>query len=279
MVTTKIMAEVFVYREYEATSDAVEFLTVRHGEAWGVLTTDTDELRSVADNVFPLSQPDFYAAQVSGETSELLAPENPHLWVCYDGLQGILEFKRNGSRSALSELGSRLPSDTNPCPSGTFHSAEWAVIVAKPDALERGLEAEIQTRLSDAGLQEVAVTEPRHLDLDDIEQIWVPPYKWEQPQAAGEWWYATVDYMRSGPSVAYLVTGADATGKAKAVKAALRQEHDCNPHHDDERPVEERVRSLMHCTDRTEELVRNAALFWEPRELLTMITEAKQKAA
>lgn len=267
-------AEIFVYRDSDVDSGTVEFLTVRQDESWGILPAEM----SAAEHTLSLSEPGFYAVPAWAETVDL-ADNISQLWVCYGGLQGILEFKRNGAQAALAELGDRLAVANQSCPAGTFHSAEWAVVVAKPDALERGIEADMRAHLAQAGLSEIAVTEPRQLKLDDIEQLWVPPYKWEQPQPAGDWWYATVDYMKSGPSVAYLVTGSEATEKAKAVKAELRREYDCNPHHDDERPVEERVRSLMHCTDRTEELVRNAALFWEPRDLLAMIADAKRSKA
>lgn len=268
-------AEVFVYRESDAAPGTVEFLTVRHDASWGI--PSVDEVEAISnERVRPVRQSGFYTVEASDELATEVARD--HLWVCYDGLQGILEFKRNGAPTALTAVGARLGSMTNSCPAGTFHSAEWAVVVAKPDAFERGLTEAIETHLADSPLIKVAATEPRTLDDAAIEELWVPPYKWEQPQAANDWWYATVDYMKSGPSAAYLLTGPHASETVKAIKTAVRQAYEGNPHQNDSRPVHERVRSLLHGSDRTEELVRNAALFWEPSILRSLIVAAKQRA-
>lgn len=214
----------------------------------------------------------FEMAEVDKTTEAAITSE--YMWVSLQGLRSVLEYDGRDVHAALNYIDKTEP--VLPATSKGFESDVWSVLIVKPDAQEQGLRPDILDMVDEASLTVMATAENIQLTAQDVERIWTPPTRWHIPQAPGAWWYATSAYMQEAPVAAYLIYGEQASKVLGSIKQTLRLRYDSNPHDREHVTIAERVRSLMHCSDRTEELLRNAALFWSIAELRNVVMETQE---
>lgn len=143
----------------------------------------------------------------------------------------------------------------------TFGPDNWALVIEKPDAIELGIEKEIARGLKERGLRVMLGARGVALDAETVDKIWIPP-KDKDP-----WYWSTVEYMSRLPVNIHLVHGEDASDKVMEMKMGLRKKYDKNYRDDESVPVERRVESVIHGSDRMEELARQALLFFRWPEI------------
>jgi nucleoside diphosphate kinase/8-oxo-dGTP pyrophosphatase MutT (NUDIX family) len=153
----------------------------------------------------------------------------------------------------------------------TFGPDNWALVIEKPDAIELGIEHEIAAGLKERGLKVVLATHGLALNADMVDKIWIPP-KNKDP-----WYWSTVEYMERLPVNVHLVHGEDASDKVLDLKMSLRKKYDKNYRDDESVPVERRVESVLHGSDRMEELARQALLFFQWPEITEVIRDVRSK--
>jgi nucleoside-diphosphate kinase len=137
---------------------------------------------------------------------------------------------------------------------------ERTLVLAKPDAMQRGLGGEIIARLERRGLRIVG-----------LKLMQVTPALAEQHYAEhkGKGFYpGLVDYITSGPVIAAVFEGTNAvqavrgavgaTNPAEAAPGSIRADFGL-----------EKGRNLVHASDSPESGQRESALFFNPEELLT----------
>ena len=154
---------------------------------------------------------------------------------------------------------------------GSFGPKQWALVIEKPDALELGIENEVRERLAERGLQVVLGAQGIALTHEVVDKIW------RAPKDKDPWYWATVDYMTRRPVNAYLLHGDDASEKVGEVKKSLRAQYDKNYRDDETAPVERRVESIIHGSDRIEELARQALLFFPWSEVDEAVRDATRR--
>lgn len=116
-------------------------------------------------------------------------------------------------------------------------SGERCFTIFKPDAIEKGLEKELCSRIAALGLH-IVVQQRRLLVPDEVCTIW--------PQIIHPHVSRTVPYMTSRPVVLGLVAGENASDQMLELKRTIRAEH----------PSDNPVVSVIHTTSDNEELWR-----------------------
>jgi nucleoside diphosphate kinase len=249
----------FIYRNTpESNAPSFQYLVVEQEDN----TWDLPEIEGSGRPQLNAEGHDFYGHYLNDAPG--YTQEDPFFWVSYRGLNSVLEFKGEGQKSAAQKLPTLLQdthADHHPL---TLSDQQYSLVMAKPDAMEKGLDTAIEKALIQDGLTILDIDQRDSLTEADVERIWVPSTKWNPPQEPSEWWRATVRYMTEGPVKAYLVGGHNATERANGIKAGIRSVFDVDPHDNSkDRSVDQQVRSLMHASDRTEELARNVSVFWD----------------
>jgi nucleoside-diphosphate kinase len=137
---------------------------------------------------------------------------------------------------------------------------ERTLVLAKPDAMQRGLAGEIIGRLERRGLR-----------LIGLKLIQITPALAQQHYAEHQgkpFFPGLVDYITSGPVVAAVFEGTSAiqavrglvgaTNPAEAAPGSIRADFGL-----------ERGRNLVHASDSPESGIRESQLFFKPEELLS----------
>jgi len=137
---------------------------------------------------------------------------------------------------------------------------ERTLVLAKPDAMQRGLAGEIIGRLERRGLR-----------LIGLKLIQITPALAQQHYAEHQgkpFFPGLVEYITSGPVVAAVFEGTSAiqavrglvgaTNPAEAAPGSIRADFGL-----------ERGRNLVHASDSPESGIRESQLFFKPEELLS----------
>jgi len=138
-------------------------------------------------------------------------------------------------------------------------ATERTLVLAKPDAMQRGLATEILVRLERRGLRIIA------LKLIRIDEALAAQHYAEH---VGKPFYAgLVEYITSGPVVAAVFEGPNAiqavrstigsTNPIEATPGSIRADYGL-----------EKGRNLVHASDSPESGTREAALFFRPEEMI-----------
>lgn len=136
---------------------------------------------------------------------------------------------------------------------------ERSLVLAKPDALQRGLAGEIVRRLEQRGLKLVGL---KFMQIDE------PLARRHYAEHEGKPFFeGLVAYITSGPVVAAVFEGVDAisairlaigvTNPAEAAPGSIRGDY-----------AMERGRNLVHASDGAESAAREVALFFDEAELV-----------
>jgi nucleoside-diphosphate kinase len=136
---------------------------------------------------------------------------------------------------------------------------ERTLIIAKPDAVQRGLVGEIIRRLERRGLQIVG------LKMIQIDQALA-----EQHYSVhrGKGFYAgLIDYITSGPVVVGVLQGKDAVALTRATVGATRPVEAAPGSIRGDLAVEV-GRNLIHASDSPDNGQAEVALFFQPHELV-----------
>lgn len=197
------------------------------------------------------------AAEVDPEDRAKLSDEHTAgLWVSYSGLRDLItaRWPENGESvdRAHDQVRTKLPNDSVK----SFGHHEWSFVIVKPDAVELGIQDEIDERMAAAGLETTLSIGSLQLDESMIDKIWL------MPPNRDAWYNATAAYMMRTPVDIKLVAGQDASAAMGKIKADLRFQYDKNHRDNTSMPVERRVESVIHCSDRMEELVRQSVNFF-----------------
>lgn len=139
-------------------------------------------------------------------------------------------------------------------------ASERTLVLAKPDAVQRGLAGEIIARLERRGLKLVAM---KLMRIDDALA------KRHYAEHEGKPFYASlVDYITSAPVVAMVLEGPSAvqavrgsvgaTNPAEAAPGSFRADF-----------ALERGKNLVHASDSPASGERESALFFKPEEFVT----------
>ena len=139
-------------------------------------------------------------------------------------------------------------------------ASERTLVLAKPDAVQRGLAGEIIARLERRGLKLVAM---KLMRIDDALA------KRHYAEHEGKPFYASlVDYITSAPVVAMVLEGPSAvqavrgsvgaTNPAEAAPGSIRADF-----------ALERGKNLVHASDSPASGERESALFFKPEEFVT----------
>lgn len=171
-----------------------------------------------------------------------------------------------GFDRAHAEVAKKYPG----MPTSTFGINGWSLVIEKPDAIELGIQDEIRRKLRAVGLRTILSIEGVQLSPEMVDGIWIPP-KIRDP-----WYHATIDYMMRTPVNVQLMHGNNATEKVLVLKQKLRRKYDKNYRDDDTAPVEKRVESLLHGSDRMEELARQALLFFQQQTIYEAVQNEAQ---
>jgi nucleoside-diphosphate kinase len=134
-----------------------------------------------------------------------------------------------------------------------------SLVLAKPDAVQRGLATEVMRRLEQRGLKIVAL---KFMRIDEALA------KRHYAEHEGKPFFnGLVDYITSAPVIAAVFEGSDAitairtvvgaTNPAEAVPGSIRADLGM-----------ERGRNLVHASDSPESGAREIALFFQPSELI-----------
>lgn len=190
-------------------------------------------------------------------------------WVGADDMRALVGHKWPENVIGFNKAHDVITEDFQQETNGTFSPKDWTLVIEKPDAIELGIEDEIKERLQERGLQ--IVMGKKAIELTDamVDKIWLPP-KDRDP-----WYHATVSYMKRLPVNVYLARGEDASKAVTDVKMELRKKYDKNYRDDDNAPVERRVESIIHGSDRMEELARQALLFFSYDDLNALVNDGK----
>ena len=138
-------------------------------------------------------------------------------------------------------------------------ASERTLVLAKPDAVQRGLAGEIISRLERRGLKLVAM---KLMRIDDALA------RRHYAEHEGKPFFAAlVEYITSAPVVAMVLEGPSAvqavrgsvgaTNPAEAAPGSIRADF-----------ALERGKNLVHASDSPESGVRETALFFKPEELV-----------
>ncbi len=220
-----------------------------------------------------------FGVEVDPMTEPRLSDEHEvYLWVPERTLDDLIPRAWTENRFALHSLSVQLHAENGrKSVEHGFSSQDWSLLMLKPDARAKGLEDEVLAGLENSGLRIASAR--REIVLDDamIERLWIPPTEWDENpmDELDDWWYELVKYMKSDAVDAFLLVGPNATEEALKIKRLVRAKHDSNFLDDESRPVSERVRSLVHCSDSDRELVRNALVFWNDVELRDLVNQTK----
>lgn len=109
----------------------------------------------------------------------------------------------------------------------TMHMQEFALVLIKPDATERGLEAEILS-----GLNEIGLHVARYGTIQFDTELVLDFYEWEKLDHPEE----IHAYMCVAPLPVWIVTGDHAIAKVMALKMNLRKKYYNGP-----------LKNLFHC--------------------------------
>lgn len=183
------------------------------------------------------------------------------LWVSYAGLRELVAHRWPENTEGLDIADNMIRTSLPNSPKQSFDQTNWTLMIVKPDAFELGIEQEVMERVHDIGLTVVLSQVSVQLDHEDVDKIWIPP------KTLDPWYYATVDYMTRRPVDVHLLRGDNATQRILSVKNELRQQYDRNHRDNMEKPVEARIESIIHCSDRMEELARQSIAFFGPEEI------------
>jgi nucleoside-diphosphate kinase len=134
-----------------------------------------------------------------------------------------------------------------------------SLVLAKPDAVQRGLATEVMRRLEQRGLKIVAL---KFMRIDEALA------KRHYAEHEGKPFFnGLVDYITSAPVIAAVFEGSDAitairtvvgaTNPAEAAPGSIRADLGM-----------ERGRNLVHASDSPESGAREIALFFQPSELI-----------
>lgn len=197
------------------------------------------------------------AAEVNSDERAKLSDEHTAgLWVSYEGLRDLItaRWPENGESvdRAHDQVRNKLPNDSQK----SFSHHDWSFVIIKPDAVELGIQDEIQERMTAAGLETALSIGSLQLNEAMIDKIWL------MPENRDAWYNATAAYMMRTPVDIKLVVGQDASTTMGSIKRDLRLEHDKNHRDNTLMPVERRVESVIHCSDRMEEVVRQSVNFF-----------------
>jgi len=139
-------------------------------------------------------------------------------------------------------------------------ATERTLVLAKPDAMQRGLATEILVRLERRGLRIAAL---KLIQIDDV--LAAKHYA----EHVGKPFYAgLVEYITSAPVVAAVFEGPNAvqavrgaigsTNPIEATPGSIRADYGL-----------EKGRNLVHASDSPESGARESALFFRPEEILS----------
>ena len=141
-----------------------------------------------------------------------------------------------------------------------MEARERTLVLAKPDAMQRGLAGEIIARLERRGLRIIG------LKLMQIDKALAEKHYAEH--VGKPFFPGLVEYITSGPVVAAVFEGTSAiqavrgivgaTNPAEAAPGSIRADFGL-----------ERGRNLVHASDSPESGIRESELFFKPEELLT----------
>jgi len=197
------------------------------------------------------------AVEVEKNAEPTLSDEHDAaFWVNHDSMRSLVGAKWAdnvvGFDKAHSEVAGTYPETAK----HAFGTDRWSLVIEKPDVRELGIEDEVRRGLRDMGLRAVLNIEDLQLDQTTVDGIWIPP------KVRDPWYQATVDYMTRTPVNVQLMHGDHATEKVMDLKRRLRAKYDKNYRDDETAPVARRVESIIHGSDRMEELARQALLFF-----------------
>lgn len=196
------------------------------------------------------------------------SPENPFIWVARGDLEAISGDSGSYPADIVEYTSSNIVAGAAPGGANApgISCEYWSLMVIKPDAKERGIDAEILGALGELGLRAVASTDNALMTPADVQDLWPLPPGAKQEDHLRDWWQATIDYMCSGPTSFHLLYGKSATAHAHEFKRDLRQRYGCSSQPD--RPINQRVKSLIHTSETTQELLQNATLKWKPEQIM-----------
>lgn len=201
---------------------------------------------------------DVFGVQVDSSAEPVLSDEHDAaFWVPYPDMRALITAKWADNGEGLDVVDSVVQQYLPKTPELSFGTNSWALLIVKPDAKELGVEDEINDGLANRGVVPVLSKYDQQLDRSVIDQIWLPPRELDP------WYFCTVDYMQRRPVDIHLVNGPHATQTVQELKRDLRVKYDKNYRDDESAPAHKRVESIIHGSDRTEELARQALLFFQ----------------
>jgi nucleoside diphosphate kinase/8-oxo-dGTP pyrophosphatase MutT (NUDIX family) len=212
------------------------------------------------------------AAQVDSTAEPTLSDEHDAaFWVSGQDMRELVGAKWPENVVGFDEADAIVRESFGEQATSTFGPNNWALVIEKPDAIELGIEKEIAHGLKERGLKIMLGARGVALNSDTVDKIWIPP-KDKDP-----WYWSTVEYMSRRPVNVHLVHGEDASDKVMEMKMGLRKKYDKNYRDDESAPVERRVESVIHGSDRMEELARQALLFFDWSEVNGAIHDVRAK--
>lgn len=247
-------------------------LAMRHGNGFWDLP-----IAAALETQFGLSPVDTIETQDSRECLVYEVSTDANLgdrfaWVMDADLKKISGNSRAFSPStvAIQALSSRFADECRDmCPAPGLSLQEWNLMVVKPDAIEKELEDHIIESVVATGIQVVDSRRNIAMTYQDVETLWPLSPGEKQPEGSKEWWEETKKYMCEGPVSFYLMSGPNATSTLYDYKQQIRKTYygQSSAKPGDTRPVAKRVRSLIHTSETTQELLQNIAMHWTPNEV------------
>lgn len=218
-----------------------------------------------------------FGIEVAGDLDIHQASElfSAGFWVSPDTAR---DLQPQESRSALELFQKHLEEKRGLLKSSErlFSAEDWSLCVIKPDAKELGIESEIRGLIDSDELSIESEIDHIQLDRTHLGQLWPAP-PGQKAGVANPWWAATLTYMQQAPVDILLVHGDNASNKMKDIKRQLRDKYYRPGYQDDKTlPESDRVKSIIHSSDRNEELFTNALGFWSSHDLNATIARTIQ---
>lgn len=211
------------------------------------------------------------AAEVEEDAEPTLSDEHDAaFWVNSDDMRSLVGAKWVDNVIGFDKAHQQVADVYPEKAANSFGPDHWSLIIEKPDVRELGIEDEVRRGLRALGLRAVLDLNDLQLDQDLVDGIWIPP------KVRDPWYQATVEYMTRTPVNVQLVYGDHATEKVMDIKRQLRMKYDKNYRDDETAPFEKRVESIIHGSDRMEELARQALLFFSWPTLTEVINDEKR---